>query len=73
MEKVGSISRGQFEIMYDKKAKFNPYKVYRVLWTNEWSNEMGNQWKKHRKMIARYADELSCVYEIARRMQKGEF
>lgn len=74
MKKVGSIeSNGQIEIMYDEKAKVNPFKVYRSYWTSEWSYEMGNQWKKHRKMIARYDDMASCVYEIARRMQEGDW
>ena len=60
MQKIASISpKGvpSMTVYYDKKAKTNPYRVYK-----EW-NEVTEYGIRHRKkLVIRYADLLSCAH-----------
>lgn len=53
MRKVASmVSLGRYTVMYDDKAKLNPYRVYRL------SNN-------HRELINKYANLHSAMVELA--------
>lgn len=48
---VTMILNGRYKFMYDDKAKYNPYRVYKL---------SGNS----RKMVAKYADYASALYTL---------
>lgn len=52
------ILNGRYKVMYDDKARYNPYRVYKL---------SGN----HRKMINKYADMQSAIMELADIAMKG--
>lgn len=59
MKKIGELitKKVRFEVYYDDKARFNPYRVYQRYWsvsTHTW----------HRKMLDKYADLYSCTILI---------
>lgn len=45
------ILNGRYKIIYDDKAKYNPYRVYKL---------SGNS----RKMVAKYEDYASALYTL---------
>ena len=62
MTKIGFVSPKGFPalcIYYDEKAKKNPYRVY-----HEWKEIGPYGLRSRRKLVAQYADLLSCAYVI---------
>ena len=58
MKKIGSVL--QYNIMYDEKAKVNPYRIVSTYYGYDKNNVFG----KHQKTVARYADLKSCLYDL---------
>lgn len=59
MTKIGEVHPAgvaALKIVYDGKAKTNPYRVYQ-----EWLEPGPYGLRKRRKLIAKYADLLSCM------------
>lgn len=61
MTKIGEVHPAgvaALKIVYDGKAKTNPYRVYQ-----EWLEPGPYGWglRKRRKVVAKYADLLSCM------------
>jgi hypothetical protein len=56
MHKIGMLDTKDvlFEILYDDKAKTNPYKVYNKYWDHGW----------HKRLLNKYADLASCTAYI---------
>ena len=53
MKKIGDLNAmaAHFEIYYDEKAKYNPYKIYNKWYYKGW----------HKQLIEKYADLFSCT------------
>ena len=64
MNKIGEIkpiNGDKLTVYYDKKAKYNPYKVYREWWGY---SPHGNVY--HKQMVAKYGNLHSCGLLIAK-------
>ena len=65
MKKIGELItiHGTFEIKYDEKDKYNPYKLY----TKWYDSGKDNGYKfvgYHHKLLAKFADLFGCTNAI---------
>lgn len=56
---IAPIGSDMLSVYYDRKAKKNPYRVYR-----EWKEAGPYGLRSRRKMVAQYADLYSCAFVI---------